>query len=243
MTTTRGPRLTMLGALLAAATALGGCTAFDGLIPTSPTTAAASRPTTTAPTAVPSPTEALALLDTLPIKGRAPRTGYSSDYAFWDMWGDPDGNGCDARNDVLARDLVDVVRRHDVLTGDCLVASGTLHDPYTDKTVAFVRGAGEDHDGGVQVDHVVARSDAWQKGAAGWTLGQRETFANDPLNLLAVDAAQNQAKGDGDAATWLPPDRGFRCRYVSTQVAVKARYGLWTTQAEHDAIKNVLDHC
>ncbi len=95
----------------------------------------------------------------------------------------------------------------------------------------------------MQIDHVVALSNSWQTGAQGWDAATRTAFANDPLNLLAVDGSLNMQKGDGDTATWLPPDRGYRCAYVARQVAVKAAYGLWTTQAEHDAMATVLGTC
>ena len=85
--------------------------------------------------------------------------------------------------------------------------------------------------------------DAWQKGAAQWPAGKRLAFANDPLNLLAVDAGTNRSKGDGDAATWLPPNKSYRCAYVARQVAVKAKYGLWVTAAERDAMVRVLSTC
>ena len=68
-------------------------------------------------------------------------------------------------------------------------------------------------------------------------------FANDPLNLLAVDGPTNAQKSDGDAATWLPPQRSYRCRFVARQVAVKAKWKLSVTQAEHDAIARVLARC
>ena len=95
----------------------------------------------------------------------------------------------------------------------------------------------------MQIDHVVALSDAWQKGAQSMDRDRRIAFANDPLNLLAVDASMNRQKGDGDAATWLPPNKAFRCAYVARQIAVKRRYGAWVTQAEHDAIARVLSRC
>jgi hypothetical protein len=123
----------------------------------------------------------------------------------------------------------------------CRVASGTLHDPYTGKTIGFVRGNSTST--AVQIDHVVALSDAWQKGAQQLTAAQRTALANDPLNLLAVDGPTNEAKGDGDAATWLPPNRSYRCQYAARQVSVKATYSLWVTQAEHDAIARVLASC
>ena len=95
----------------------------------------------------------------------------------------------------------------------------------------------------MQIDHVVALSDSWQKGAQQWDAATREAFANDPLNLLAVDGPLNQQKGDGDTATWLPPNKAFRCAYVARQVGVKYTYGLWVTQAEQDAMVRVLSTC
>lgn len=184
------------------------------------------------------PGTALAALATLEIKGRAPKTGYDRDQ-FGPAWADVDRNGCDTRNDVLARDLVD--ETFEPGTHDCVVLTGTLADPYTGSTIAFQRG--NTTSSAVQIDHVVALSDAWQKGAQQLDAATRQRFSNDPLNLLAADGPTNQAKGDGDAATWLPPNTAFRCAYVARQVAVKAGYGLWVTQAEHDAIARVLDAC
>ncbi|MBO0895726.1 DUF1524 domain-containing protein [Arthrobacter sp. zg-ZUI10] len=178
---------------------------------------------------------ALAQLDTIPIKGRAPKTGYDRDL-FGPAWKDVDRNGCDQRNDILRRDLESVSLKPG--TNNCVVASGTLLDPFTGSVISFVRGEGTSN--AVQIDHVVALSDAWQKGAQQMAQNQREAFANDPLNLLAVDGPSNSAKGDGDAATWLPPNKGFRCEYVALQTAVKAKYGLWMTQAESDAIRGIL---
>ncbi|MGY1848430.1 GmrSD restriction endonuclease domain-containing protein [Blastococcus sp. SYSU DS1021] len=181
---------------------------------------------------------ALAALDELDVKGRAPKTGYDRDQ-FGAGWVDTDRNGCDTRNDVLARDLTGETFQPG--TRDCVVATGTLADPYSGETIPFLRG--QDTSADVQIDHVVALSDAWQKGAQGWDEPRRVRFANDPLNLLAVDGPLNMQKGDGDAATWLPPDRGYRCAYVARQIAVKAAHGLWVTPAEHDAMAGVLAGC
>jgi Protein of unknown function (DUF1524) len=177
-------------------------------------------------------------LAALPVKGRAPRTGYDREQ-FGQSWRDIDRNGCDQRNDVLARDLADVAYR--VGTRSCVVQTGLLADPYSGQTVPFQRG--QDTSDDVQIDHVVALSNAWQTGAQQLDTAARERFANDPLNLMATEGAVNQAKGDGDAATWLPPARGFRCAYVARQVAVKAKYRLWVTAAERDAIARVLSAC
>lgn len=176
-------------------------------------------------------------LEQLEVKGRAPKTGYSR-AQFGQAWADTDRNGCDQRNDVLARDLD--VETFKPGTHDCVVLTGTLTDPYTGRTITFVRGP---HSADVQIDHVVALGDAWQTGAQQLTVDERKQFANDPLNLLAVDGATNQAKGDSDAATWLPPQRDYWCSYVGRQIQVKARYRLWVTQAEHDAMARVLARC
>ena len=182
-------------------------------------------------------TRALELLSTLPVKGRAPQTGYDR-ALFGQAWADVDANGCDTRNDILKRDLVQITFTNSV---PCSVQTGTLHDPYTATTIAFVRGTTTSSD--VQIDHVVALSDAWQKGAQQLSAGQRTAFANDPLNLLAVDGPANMQKGDGDAATWLPPNRNYWCAYVARQISVKATYSLWVTQAEHDTMANILVNC
>lgn len=183
----------------------------------------------------PSVHDAMDALATLEVKGRAPKTGYSRD-EFGQRWKDIDRNGCDQRNDVLARDMTGVNR-----DGPCTVLDGTLEGPYTGTTIDFVRGQDTSND--VHIDHVVALSDAWQKGAQQLTLERREEFANDHRNLLAVDGVANMQKGDSDAATWLPANRGFRCTYVAIQVNVKAEYDLWVTAAERDAIARELGNC
>lgn len=95
----------------------------------------------------------------------------------------------------------------------------------------------------MQIDHVVALSDSWQKGAQLWSSQKRLQFANYPLNLLASDGPTNAAQGDKDAATWLPLNKGVRCDYVARQTEVKAKYGVWMTPAEHQAIKRILERC
>ncbi|NGP07241.1 DUF1524 domain-containing protein [Rhodococcus sp. 14C212] len=241
--------------LAAAALLLAGCAAATdtGTRTHAPTVAATPTVTTTptpAPAASPTPvpadasaTPALTTLATLPIKGRAPKTGYDREL-FGPAWSDDvdvDGghNGCDTRNDILRRDLVDITYK--TATRDCVVLFGTLHDAYTGTTIEFRRG--QDTSADVQIDHVVALSDAWQKGAQQLDQQTRANFANDPRNLQAVDGDANQQKGDGDAATWLPPNRSYRCTYVARQIEVKALYRLWVTQAEYDAMVRVLTEC
>jgi hypothetical protein len=178
---------------------------------------------------------AIEVLGKIAVKGRAPKTGYERKQ-FSDGWGNT--IGCNVRNYILKRDLTGVITQS---ATDCTVVQGTLQDPYTNKTVMFVKGPDTSDD--VQIDHVVALSNAWQTGAQQLTPENRMRFANDPLNLLAVEGKANQQKSDADAATWLPPNKDYRCRYVARQIAVKHKYVLWVTQAEHDAMARVLAAC
>ena len=178
------------------------------------------------------------ILNSLAVKGRAPKTGYTR-AQFGATWADVNKNGCDTRNDILKRDLTNIVFR--AKTHDCVVESGTLLDPYSGSTINFVKGVTSSMD--VQIDHVVALSNAWQTGAFKLTLEKRTALANDPDNLLAVQGRLNSQKGDGDAATWLPPLKSIRCAYVTKQIIVKAKYGLWVTAPEKAAMLNVLSKC
>jgi len=172
------------------------------------------------------------------VKGRAAKTGYTRDQ-FGTAWKDVDRNGCDTRNDILNRDLSSLIYK--VSAKDCVVLSGVLIDPYSGQSIDFLRGVATSSD--VQIDHVVALSNAWQTGAFKLTLEVRTAFANDPLNLLAVKGVLNSQKGDGDAATWLPPRKSYRCAYVARQVAVKYKYGLWLTAPEKAMILKLLNAC
>jgi hypothetical protein len=180
------------------------------------------------------PVSAISVLNQLEVKGRAPKTGYSR--AAFTHWSDLNRNGCDTRNEILKRDLTLVVFKEG--TRDCKVVSGQLLDPFSGKVLTF-----SSSKSAVDIDHLVSLSNAWQTGAAYFDKKTREAIANDPLNLLAVDAKLNRKKGDGDAATWLPPTRSYRCEYVARQVGVKAKYKLWVTEAEKTAITKVLEKC
>jgi hypothetical protein len=178
--------------------------------------------------------DALTVLNSLSVKGRAAKTGYTR--AQFTHWSDLDRNGCDARNDTLKRDLTEVIYKAG--TRDCKVIAGLLLDPYSGKVITF-----SSTKSNIDIDHVVALSNAWQTGAAYFDKTKRQQIANDPLNLLAVDFSLNRQKGDGDAATWLPPLKSYRCDYVARQIAVKAKYGLWVTQPEKGAIIKLLEKC
>ena len=178
--------------------------------------------------------DALTVLNSLAVKGRAAKTGYAR--SQFPHWSDPDRNGCDARNDTLKRDLTQISFKTG--TRDCKVLTGQLLDPFSGKVITF-----SSTKSNIDIDHVVALSNAWQTGAAYFDKTKRVAIANDPLNLIAVDAKLNRQKGDGDAATWLPPLKSYRCDYVARQIAVKAKYGLWVTQPEKGAIIKLLEMC
>lgn len=258
--TTRLIAAILAGTMLLPLSACGGSDTDTTALPSESTSAAAtpsesSSPSeTTAPDASPSDNAsaqsgtgsgssdasvaAVDMLATLSVKGRAPKTGYARTQ-FGAAWSDVDHNGCDTRNDILKRDMTNVTFKYG--THDCVVKTGTLNDPYTGKTINFVRG--QYTSTAVQIDHVVALSDAWQKGAQQLSADQRLQLANDPYNLLAVDGPANQQKSDSDAASWLPSNKSFRCQYVARQIGVKHKYALWVTQAEKDAMTNVLSSC
>ncbi|BBY21661.1 HNH endonuclease family protein [Mycobacterium stomatepiae] len=178
----------------------------------------------------------------------APLRVHHYDYrrsAFGDSWDDdndaPGGrNGCDTRDDILDRDLVD---KTFVAIKRCptAVATGTLHDPYTNTTIAFQRGAkvGES----VQIDHIVPLAYAWDMGASGWPDAERRRFANDPANLLAVQGQANQDKGDLPPALWMPPNRAFACQYAMQFIAVLRGYQLPVDQASAGALRQAAATC
>jgi hypothetical protein len=180
---------------------------------------------------------ATVVLETLLVKGRAPKTGYSRD-AFGPAWADTDYNGCDTRNDMLRRDLGGVTVERG--TQGCVVLEGLLVDPYSGEEIPFIKGESSDR---IHIDHVVSLSNAWQTGMFQRGPEERRIFANDPLNLLAVQGWLNQQKGDGDAATWLPPRKAYRCEFVARQIAVKAAYSLWLTLPEKQAMLRILRAC
>jgi hypothetical protein len=175
---------------------------------------------------------AATILEQLDVKPHYTETKYvrSDFYSNWSTY-----SGCDMRNVILQRDLTDTT-----LDG-CIVLSGTLNDPYTGKIIHFTRGPGTSS--AVQIDHVVALSNAWRTGASNLDQAGRRAISQDLLNLLAIDGPTNQQKSDKDASQWLPPKTDFQCTYVARQISVKFKYVLWVTPAEKSAMRKVLDTC
>lgn len=194
-----------------------------------------------APTVAPG-TDVLAGITVVPERTR--RHDYHR-AAFGDAWDDnndaPGGhNGCDTRDDILNRDLTDITH---VSTKRCpdAVATGVLHDPYTNAVIAFTRGAkvGE----AVQIDHIVPLAYAWDMGAAGWPYPKRLRFANDPANLLAVAGPANQDKGDAQPARWMPPNTAFGCQYALAYLGVIRGYGLRLDRPSADTLRAAAQTC
>ena len=187
-------------------------------------------------------TDVLAGVTVVPVRVR----GY--DYrraAFGEAWDDdndaPGGhNGCDTRNDILNRDLVDKTYVSIKRCPDA-VATGILRDPYTNATIAFTRG--NQVGAAVQIDHIVPLALAWDMGARDWSDAMRIRFANDPANLLAVAGQANQDKGDQEPATWMPPNHAFWCQYAMQFIAVARGYGLAVDQASAQELREAAATC
>jgi hypothetical protein len=234
--------------------ALGRVAEAKGIKITPPKTPNTPKPTKQ-PTKAPEPTpgpgktlyaKSLKTLNTLPVKGKAPMTGYDRDQ-FGTEWDDAVGNfpysrnGCDTRNDILKRDLVNV--KFDS-GSDCDVASGTVpYEYYTGTKNYRFDSTDDEYATDLDIEHIVALGNVWVTGGAQWTEAKRALVANDPINLFAADPSSNRQKGDADFATWLPSNKSFRCEYASKQIAVKAKYGLWVTSAEKAAMVKVLNGC
>ncbi|WP_085477380.1 HNH endonuclease family protein [Rathayibacter oskolensis] len=220
-----------------------------GTAPASPSEAVASAPdspvasptATTAASpaaAVGSAAEALAALASIPKDDGFADIPYDRDL-FGQAWSDVDRNGCDTRNDILGRDLLDPVFKPG--TRDCKVRSGLLIDPYDGTAVSFV--SGSDTSRLVQIDHVVALGWAWHHGAWAWTDEQRLAFANDPANLVAASEETNQSKSDAGPGEWLPPERELQCGYVEQFVGVVSGYGLAIGASDRAAANVALTDC
>lgn len=179
--------------------------------------------------------KAMAVLNSLPVKGKAPATGYNRNKKFGNGWKDFDKDKCDERQDTLSRDMSKVKFKD---RKKCTVRSGTLQDSYTGKRINW-----KVNSGSVDIDHVVALKNAWISGGQKLSQAQRQSLANDPLNLMASSASANRQKGAKNTAEWLPKNKSFRCQYVATQVSVKKKYALSVTKAEKNAMKKVLNTC
>ena len=205
------------------------------------TTAVSETPATEAP---PVETSATVVTSSFLIGDYAEDGTYDRDL-FGAAWADVDSNGCDTRNDILTRDIVNAA-----INPDCKVQSGSAVDPYTGLTLDFVRGQGTSNL--VPIDHIVALGDAWYAGASNWTPEQRASFANDPQNLTATTQVFNSWKSDKTPSEMLDNEQQLdkhdvdftgKCFYATEYTAVVAKYELPVRQIDADALSVMLATC
>ncbi|NES13101.1 MULTISPECIES: HNH endonuclease family protein [Micromonospora] len=160
------------------------------------------------------------------------RTGYSRD--LFPHWIDADHDGCNTRNEVLLAEAVSAP----TVSGTCTLSGGRWYSYYDNAYWTLT--------GDLDIDHMVPLAEAWDSGARNWTTSRRQAYANDlgdSRALAAVTDNVNQAKGDQDPATWLPPYASARCRYVDEWVAVKIRWRLTVDSAEKSALTSWANNC
>ncbi|HEY3718413.1 MAG TPA: HNH endonuclease family protein [Jatrophihabitantaceae bacterium] len=241
--TRTGRTLPRLLALAAVATVLFLIAAHYGTTPAAPGKTAPSAGHDSTPNATAALTQ-LATLRVLPSRphhaGYQRGCGRGQACSFGPAWTDnttaPGGhNGCDTRNDILRTQLTGATYRPG---SRCVVVAGTLHDPYTGRTIAFAKA----HASLVQIDHLVPLALAWDLGANAWPQPERAAYANDEhLVLLAVDGTANDAKGDDGPAAWMPPNTSYRATYAAGFIAVLAHYRLPVTAADKTALTTALE--
>jgi hypothetical protein len=172
---------------------------------------------------------ALALLQTVRVENEY-QVGYV--HTLFEHWRDIDGDGCDARDQVLKRDSISLPQVDPV---NCNVIAGDWVSPYD--------GAKWSNPSDIDIDHVVALKEAWDSGAWAWSAAQRKAFANDTSDnrtLLAVTDSVNQSKSDKDPSNWLPPLQSYTCTYLGNWIAIKVRWNLSMDVSEYGRIKNLL---
>lgn len=170
---------------------------------------------------------------TVDAPATTPGQAYSRD-AFGDGWADLDHDGCKTRDEILARDLT-----HPELEDGCDVKAGILHDPYTGTTIHF----NDARYWTVDIDHIYPLHLAWENGADEWSPEKRVRFANDPRNLLAVQAGANRSKGDSGPGEWVPANRAFACDYAWSYTLVALTYGLPATRDDVASLDALHDTC
>lgn len=221
-------------------------TSYDPPFPQSPNATETSQPANPDHDAI---GRLLAVARVLPARPEV--SGYDRDCGpgdgcvFGTAWNDATDapgsrNGCDTRNDVLRGSLSKVVI--DPNTKGCVVLRGILDDPYTGSTIEFVRGYGTSN--AIEIDHLIPLAAAWDLGAAGWSPEKRAAFANDTkLELIAASGPANQAKGDSTPASWLPPNRAFRCGYVLRYLRAAVHYDIAVTTADVRVMELLAGKC
>lgn len=245
--------LVLTGAIIVSVVAFNSMqSAKDAVVAVTPSATAVApveqTPEAEVPVEVPAPADdvygqAEAFVASLPVTSAGPTAKYEREPQFGRAWIDVDGNGCDTRNDILKRDFESYV----VFRGDCEVQTGVLNDPYTGTTIdfthtnAFGKNTGDSQ--AVQIDHMIPLNWAWQNGAESWDQDTRILFANDPINLKAVEGKQNSSKSDQGPSAWWPAAQSYHCTYAVEFTSVLQKYELTIPVADQQALVATLASC
>lgn len=153
-------------------------------------------------------------------------------------WVDHNGDGCREDNEVRLRDSTNVTIEPGTV---CAVQTGTLHDPYSGKDVAFDRAV---KPLAVEVEHIVALYDIYYSGGWKMTYEQRVQISHDlDSELVLVSRDENQSKKQKTPAEWMPSDPGSWCWYAASYIEVKDKYRLSVDQDNRAFLGDVIAAC
>ncbi len=151
----------------------------------------------------------------------------------WRHWSDLDNDCMDTRNETLKSQASGTVK----LTLDgCKVIAGLWLDPFSGNEYS--------NTSDLDVDHIIPLKWAHMHGASNWSKRKKEQFANDPANLLAVYDRLNQSKGAKGPDAWMPPNHGFRCKYLEKWQHILRKYSdLELKSSENRVFQKQLKSC
>ena len=165
----------------------------------------------------------LTQLESLRIEPEYEATPYDrSEFPHWD---DEDGDGKNTRLEILSLEKVSNVGWYSRWDGEWYAGEGGLSAPRFD------------------IDHIVSLKEAWRSGADEWSASNKDTFADDMLNLTAVTASSNRSKGAKDASEWLPPEPSGQCYLSIRVIEVKTKWNLSVDQNEYTTLKELIESC
>lgn len=148
-------------------------------------------------------------------------------------------NGCSTRDDLLNDELNHKTR---VPHSKCKIRSGDYLEPYTGKHVHYMA-TPDSHVSQLDGEHINSLHNVYATGGSELSQRERVDIANDPMNLVMADHVENVRKGDKSISEYIPPNPNVTCGYTEHYIAVTVKYGLWWTQADHDAATQYLNSC
>lgn len=169
--------------------------------------------------------ESVKKLESLTIANANEDVSYNrSDWKHWT------GSPCNTREEVLKEQGVDVQTDK-----ECRSVSGTWNDPYSDEVFKEA--------GKLDIDHVIPLNYANSHGGASWSKEQKEAFANDKSQLLAVSASENRKKSDKGPSEYMPANKDFHCEYSKLWVDTASKYGISITEKDKKTLNKSLSRC